>query len=245
MEEKPVIKVKDLTRNFGNFIAVNNVSFEVQRREIFGFLGANGAGKTTVIKLLTGLLKPSSGIAVVNNYDVYKHSEQIKKQIGYMSQKFSLYEDLTVKENIELFGGIYGLSLKKIRERMEEILGRLELIHEKNTLIKQLPAGWRQKLAFSVAIIHEPVIVYLDEPTSGVDPLTSRQFWNLIYDVSQKGITIFLTTHNMEEAEYCDRVGIMVDGKLVECDTPAALKSKYASSDMDKVFLKIVKSNRL
>jgi ABC-2 type transport system ATP-binding protein len=237
--EENVIDVNRLTRKFGDFLAVDQVSFRVRKGEIFGFLGANGAGKTTLIKMLIGLLRPSSGTALINGYDLYKHAEKIKKQIGYMSQKFSLYEDLTAKENIELFGGIYGLGFKRIRDRMAVILNQLGLAAEKDSLIRDLPVGWRQKLAFSVAVIHEPAIVYLDEPTSGVDPVTSRQFWALIHEAARRGTTLFLTTHNMVEAEYCDRIAMMVAGKLVECDSPAVLKAKYDAVDMDEVFVKV------
>lgn len=224
MARENAIHADRLTRRFGNFHAVEQVSFQVLKGEIFGFLGANGAGKTTLIKMLTGLLKPTSGTATVNGWDINTEVDRIKRHIGYMSQKFSLYEDLTIKENIAFFGGIYGLREAEIRTRMEVILDKLGLSKEKRCLIKNLSIGLRQKLSFSVAVIHEPPIVYLDEPTSGVDPSTIRQFWNLIHETSQKGTTIFLTTHNMTEAEYCDRIAMMATGRLVECESPATLK---------------------
>jgi ABC-2 type transport system ATP-binding protein len=239
MARENAIHADRLTRRFGNFHAVEQVSFQVLKGEIFGFLGANGAGKTTLIKMLTGLLKPTSGTATVNGWDINTEVDRIKRHIGYMSQKFSLYEDLTIKENIAFFGGIYGLREAEIRTRMEVILDKLGLSKEKRCLIKNLSIGLRQKLSFSVAVIHEPPIVYLDEPTSGVDPSTIRQFWNLIHETSQKGTTIFLTTHNMTEAEYCDRIAMMATGRLVECESPATLKLKYHCNDMDEVFVKI------
>lgn len=238
---EPAIKVDGLTRRFGDFTAVNSVSFEVDRGEIFGFLGANGAGKTTCIRMLTGLLAPTEGSATVAGYDVYTESERIKRNIGYMSQKFSLYEDLTVIENIRFYGGIFGLSRSEIQARTTHLLEKLGLTHAGDLLIRSLPLGWRQKLAFSVAILHEPSIVFLDEPTGGVDPITRRQFWDLIYEASSQGVTVFVTTHYLDEAEYCDRVAIMVDGNLGALDTPAALKRSFGTSSMDDVFIKLAR----
>ncbi len=236
-----VIKADRLTKNFGDFTATNAISFEVEKGEIFGFLGANGAGKTTAMRMLCGLSIPSSGTASVAGFDVYKQTESIKQNIGYMSQKFSLYEDLTVKENIRFYAGIYGMSRKLIKEKMALVLEQLQLTDEENTLVKSLPLGWKQKLAFSVAIIHEPKIVFLDEPTGGVDPVTRREFWNLIYEASAKGITVFVTTHYMDEAEYCNRVSIMVDGKIEALDTPTNLKSTFNAVSMDEVFLQLAR----
>ncbi|MDH6305845.1 ABC-2 type transport system ATP-binding protein [Parabacteroides sp. PF5-5] len=230
------IEVKELTKRFGNFTAVDRISFEVESGEIFGFLGANGAGKTTAMRMLCGLSTPTSGEATVAGYDVYKEGEQIKKHIGYMSQKFSLYGNLKVWENIRLFGGIYGLSRKQLASKTDELLHTLELEQERETLVDALPLGWKQKLAFSVAIIHEPKIVFLDEPTGGVDPITRRQFWELIYEASARGITIFVTTHYMDEAEYCHRVSIMVDGRIEALDRPSVLKTTYKAANMNKVF---------
>lgn len=241
MQEIKVIKVKDLIKKFGSFVANDNLNFEVHKGEIFGFLGANGAGKTTAMKIICGLLKPTSGEVEVAGYDLYTQTEQIKKSIGYMSQKFSLYEDLTVKENIRLFGGIYGISKKEIAKRSKELLQKLEIEEVGDKLISEIPLGWKQKLAFSVAVFHNPGIVFLDEPTGGVDPITRRQFWNLIYEAASKGVTIFVTTHYMDEAEYCDRISIMVDGKIVALDTPQALIEQYKAKDMDEVFLKIAR----
>ncbi len=234
--EKIAIKVEGLTKRFGDFIAVNAIHFEVYQGEIFGFLGANGAGKTTAMRMLCGLSVPTSGKAQVAGFDVYKQAERIKENIGYMSQKFSLYEDLTVTQNIRFFGGIYGLSRAKLKEKTAELLKILGLEKEANTLVGRLPLGWKQKLAFSVAVIHEPKIVFLDEPTGGVDPITRRQFWDLIYDAAQKGITIFVTTHYMDEAEYCNRVSIMVDGEVAALDTPSNLKEKFKVKTMNEVF---------
>ncbi len=236
-----VIKADKLTKKFGDFIATNAISFEVERGEIFGFLGANGAGKTTAMRMLCGLSIPSSGGATVAGFDVYKQTEEIKQNIGYMSQKFSLYEDLTVKENIRFYAGIYGMSRAAIKEKMTALLEQLKLTDEENTLVKSLPLGWKQKLAFSVAILHEPKIVFLDEPTGGVDPVTRREFWNLIYEASAKGITVFVTTHYMDEAEYCNRVSIMVDGKIEALDTPTNLKTIFNASSMDDVFLQLAR----
>jgi ABC-2 type transport system ATP-binding protein len=232
-----VIVCDKLTKKFGNFTAVNAITFDVAKGEIFGFLGANGAGKTTAIKMLCGLLTPSSGFANVAGYDVYKQSEEIKQNIGYMSQHFSLYQDMTVKENIRFYGGIYGLSKKEIKERGELLINKLGLEEYENRMVGELPLGWKQKLAFSIAIIHNPSIVFLDEPTSGVDPITRRQFWGLIYEAANDGITVFVTTHYLEESEYCDRVSIMVDGDLIDLDTPYNLMRKYDKENMNEVFL--------
>ena len=226
-ETAPVIEVEQLTKCFGNFTAVDHISFQVNRGEIFGFLGANGAGKTTAMRMLCGLSKPTSGIGKVAGYDIFREAEQVKKHIGYMSQKFSLYEDLKVWENIRLFAGIYGMKEQDIERKTEELLDRLELTAERDTLVKSLPVGWKQKLAFSVSIFHEPRIVFLDEPTGGVDPATRRQFWELIYQAADQGITVFVTTHYMDEAEYCNRISIMVDGQIKALDTPARLNSLY------------------
>ena len=231
-----VIEVNALTKDFGTFTAVDHISFDVKAGEIFGFLGANGAGKTTAMRMLCGLSTPTSGQARVAGFDVYKETEAIKRNIGYMSQKFSLYNDLKVWENIRLFGGIYGLRKKTLSDKTDELLHILGLENERNTMVSALPLGWKQKLAFSVAVIHEPKIVFLDEPTGGVDPITRRQFWELIYEASSKGITVFVTTHYMDEAEYCNRVSIMVDGKIVALDTPETLKKEYKSTTMDEVF---------
>jgi ABC-2 type transport system ATP-binding protein len=231
-----VIVCKNLTKQFGDFIAVNNISFEVNAGEIFGFLGANGAGKTTAMRMLCGLSYPTSGEGTVAGYNVYKQQELIKKNIGYMSQKFSLYENLTIKENIEFYGGVYGLSDKQLKQKSSELISKLGLERESGKMVGELPLGWKQKLAFLVAIIHQPKIVFLDEPTGGVDPLTRRQFWDLIYDASDSGITVFVTTHYMDEAEYCNRISIMVDGRMDALDTPANLKQKYAAGTMDEVF---------
>jgi ABC-2 type transport system ATP-binding protein len=236
-----VIKADLLTKKFGDFIATNAISFEVEKGEIFGFLGANGAGKTTAMRMLCGLSIPSSGAATVAGFDVYKETEKIKQNIGYMSQKFSLYEDLTVKENIRFYAGIYGMSRPVIKEKMAALLDQLQLTAEENALVKSLPLGWKQKLAFSVAILHEPKIVFLDEPTGGVDPVTRREFWNLIYQASAKGITVFVTTHYMDEAEYCNRVSIMVDGKIEALDTPTNLKATFNAASMDEVFLQLAR----
>ena len=236
-----IIEVENLVKKFGSFVANDHLTFTVERGEIFGFLGANGAGKTTAMKILCGLSAPTSGKVQVAGYDVYRQSEMIKKRIGYMSQRFSLFEDLTVWENFQFYGGIYGLEAAQIRSRTSELLGRLGLESEKNSLLGALPLGWKQKLAFSVAIIHQPSIVFLDEPTGGVDPVTRRQFWEIIYETAAQGITIFVTTHYMDEAEYCSRVSIMVDGKIVALDTPAKLKEKYKAANIEEVFLKIAR----
>lgn len=241
MKDKPVISVQKLTKKFGDFIATNAISFEVQKGEIFGFLGANGAGKTTAMRMLCGLSTPSSGEAKVAGYDIYKETEEIKKNIGYMSQKFSLYEDLNTWENIEFFGGIYGLSNKEIKEKSKALIHQLGMDAEAHKLVGSLPLGWKQKLAFSVAIIHEPQIVFLDEPTGGVDPVTRRQFWDLIYDASDKGITVFVTTHYMDEAEYCNRISMMVDGSIKALDSPENLKTQFNVSSMDEVFYELAR----
>ncbi|MCD4682168.1 MAG: ABC transporter ATP-binding protein [Bacteroidales bacterium] len=239
--ENIIIKVENLVKKFGDFVANDNLCFNVYEGEIFGFLGANGAGKTTAIKILCGLSAPTSGNVEVAGYDVYKQTEKVKKNIGYMSQKFSLYENLTIKENIRFFAGIYGLSGKVIKERMNELLESLQITHLKDTLISSLPLGWKQKLAFSIAIFHKPKIVFLDEPTGGVDPITRRQFWDMIYETARSGITVFVTTHYMDEAEYCDRVSIMVDGRIDALDTPSVLKNTYNAINMDEVFLKLAR----
>jgi ABC-2 type transport system ATP-binding protein len=241
MDTENIILAKELTKRFGDFTAVDAISFNVQKGEIFGFLGANGAGKTTAMRMLCGLSKPTSGGSSIAGYDIYHDTERIKKSIGYMSQKFSLYEDLTVKENIRFYGGIYGKSNAFIKEKTSSLLQRLHLEKEADKLVGALPLGWKQKLAFSVAIFHEPQIVFLDEPTGGVDPLTRREFWNLIYEASERGITIFVTTHYMDEAEYCNRVSIMVDGRIEALDTPAGLKSTYNAATMDEVFLQLAR----
>lgn len=230
------IKAENLTKVFGSFTAVDHISFEVEKGEIFGFLGANGAGKTTAMRMLCGLSKPTEGKAMVAGFDIKTQSEQIKKSIGYMSQKFALYENLKVWENIRLYAGIYGVKGAEIAKRADNILAQLGFEKEKNTLVKELPLGWKQKLAFSVSIIHNPEIVFLDEPTGGVDPVTRRQFWELIYQASDKGITIFVTTHYMDEAEYCNRVSIMVDGRIEALDTPKKLKEMHQAATMDDVF---------
>ena len=235
-EQENVIEVKHLVKAFGSFHAVDDISFSVRRGEIFGFLGANGAGKTTAMHMLTGLNQPTSGTGTVVGYDIRTQHEQIKKHIGYMSQKFSLYEDLTVSENIRLFAGIYGMKDDEIRRKTDELLRRLQFTEHKNTLVKSLPLGWKQKLAFSVSIFHEPGVVFLDEPTGGVDPATRRQFWELIYDAAQRGITVFVTTHYMDEAEYCDRISIMVDSKISALGKPDELKEQFHQPDMDHVF---------
>ncbi len=237
-----VITVKNMVKKFGDFVANDNLSFEVEQGEIFGFLGANGAGKTTAIRILCGLSTPTSGEMTVSGYDIYTQSEEIKKQIGYMSQKFSLYDDLTVNENIRLYASIYGISTAERKRRATDMLHRLNLTAEANKRISDLPLGWKQKLAFSIAILHQPKIVFLDEPTGGVDPITRRQFWDLIYEAAESGITVFVTTHYMDEAEYCDRVSIMSEGKIVAIDTPVNLKKQYNAKNMDEVFLKITRS---
>ena len=236
-----IIEVKNLVKKFGSFVANDNLSFEVKKGEIFGFLGANGAGKTTALRILSGLSYPTSGDIKVAGFDVYKEREKVKKNIGYMSQRFSLYEDLTVRENIRFYGGIYGLSNKYIKEKTESLLERLKMKDIQNSLIKSLPLGWKQKIAFSVAIFHNPKIVFLDEPTGGVDPITRRDFWKMIYEASDSGITVFVTTHYMDEAEYCDRVSIMDQGRIEGLDTPGALKKQFNAKNMDEVFIKIAR----
>lgn len=235
-----IIETENLTKKFGDFVAVDNISFNVEKGEIFGFLGANGAGKTTAMRMLCGLSQPTSGIGYVAGFNVSKEYEQIKKNIGYMSQKFSLYEDLTVSENIKLFAGIYGMKTKDIKNKSISILNKLGFINEKDMLVKNIPTGWKQKLAFSVAIFHNPQIVFLDEPTGGVDPEARRQFWEMIYEATENEITIFVTTHYMDEAEYCDRVSIMVHGKIVALESPSNMKKEYNATSMDEVFRKLV-----
>lgn len=237
------IEVQSLTKQFGSFTAVNAISFEVAQGEIFGFLGANGAGKTTAIKILSGLLRPSSGKAQVAGYDIYRQAEQVKRHIGYMSQKFSLYGDLTVKENIWLYGGIYGIEPKVLRKKRDELIRRLHLEEVQDELVAGLPLGWRQKLAFSTALLHEPRIVFLDEPTGGVDPITRRQFWEMIYESAANGVTMFVTTHYMDEAEYCNRVSIMVDGRIEALGSPGQLKASYGAASMDEVFVRLARSH--
>lgn len=241
-DERAAIYVEGLKKKFGEFTAVDSISFEVKRGEIFGFLGANGAGKTTAMKMLCGLLKPTSGRGYVSGYDIAKQPDMVKENIGYMSQRFSLYDDLKVWENFRLFGGIYGLNKREIEERTSLMLESLGFENERETLVKSLPAGWKQKLAFSVAILHNPGIVFLDEPTGGVDPASRRQFWELIYEAAEKGITVFVTTHYMDEAEYCNRVSIMKEGKIEAMDTPANLKHKYGAKSMDDLFYKLAKT---
>ncbi len=241
MTDEIVISTDKLTKRFGDFVAANEITFDVHQGEIFGFLGANGAGKTTAMRMLCGLSIPSSGKANVAGFDVYRQREKIKKNIGYMSQKFSLYEDLTVIENIQFFGGIYGISRKKIKTRSGQLIQRLGLEDQKNVLVGSLPLGWKQKLAFSVAIFHNPKIVFLDEPTGGVDPVTRRQFWDLIYDASDNGITVFVTTHYMDEAEYCNRISMMVDGVVKALDSPSNLKKMYNVGSMDEVFYELAR----
>ena len=235
------IAAKDLTRTFGSFTAVDHISFEVRTGEVFGFLGANGAGKTTAMRMLIGLLAPSGGTARVAGHDVYTESEAIKRSIGYMSQRFSLYEDLTPRENIRLYGGIYGLTRQQIRERTERMLARLGLAGVADEQVHSLPLGWRQKLAFSVALVHEPRIVFLDEPTSGVDPITRRQFWELIYEAASAGTTVLVTTHYMDEAEYCDRISIMVAGRIGAIGTPADLKKQFGVDSIDELFVRLAR----
>jgi len=239
-----VIEVVDLVKKFGNFVANDHLTFNVKQGEIFGFLGANGAGKTTAMKILCGLQSPTSGDIKVAGFDVYHQTNLIKQNIGYMSQKFSLYEDLTVKQNFEFYGGIYGLSRKRIKELTAYFLDKLELTHAANTILQDIPLGWKQKLAFSVAILHHPTIVFLDEPTGGVDPITRRQFWEMIYEAANEGFTVFVTTHYMDEAEYCERVSIMVDGRIEALDTPANLKQNYGATSMNEVFLRLARAQR-
>lgn len=241
MNNETIIHTQDLTKRFGNFTAVDAISFEVKKGEIFGFLGANGAGKTTAMRMLCGLSIPTSGKATVAGFDVYRQTEKIKQNIGYMSQKFSLYEDLTIRENIRFYAGIYGKSDAFIKEKTGRLISQLHLEGEAHKLVGDLPLGFKQKLAFSVAIFHEPRIVFLDEPTGGVDPMARREFWHMIYEAADSGITVFVTTHYMDEAEYCNRVSIMVDGRIEALDTPAALKHTYNAATMNDVFLQLAR----
>lgn len=244
MKDNKVIAVKNLTKRFGDFLAVDAISFEVKAGEIFGFLGANGAGKTTAMKMLIGISKPSSGEAMVAGFDVYTQTELIKKSIGYMSQKFALYDDLTVRENITFFGGIYGLSRATIKEKVKVLVTELKLENIIDQLVGALPLGWKQKLSFSVSLLHDPKIVFLDEPTGGVDPITRRQFWEMIYHAADKGTTLFVTTHYMDEAEYCDKVSIMVNGKIEAMGPPKLLKERYGASNLNEVFLKLARGSK-
>lgn len=242
MTDEKVIEVEQLSKTFGSFKAVDQISFDVKKGEIFGFLGANGAGKTTAIKMLTGILSSSSGTAKVAGFDINKQRNKLKENIGYMSQKFSLYEDLTLKENVKFYGGIYGLSNAQIKAKTEEMIEQLDLGKIEDTLISEIPLGWKQKIAFSVAILHQPKIVFLDEPTSGVDPITRRQFWNLIYKAAESGITVFVTTHYMDEAEYCDRISMMVEGRMEALGSLSELLNKYDAQNMDEVFIKLART---
>ena len=244
MNAAAAIDVRDLSRRFGAFTAVDRITFDVRTGEVFGFLGANGAGKTTAIRMLTGLLTPSAGRATVAGHDVVTEAERVKRAIGYMSQRFSLYEDLTVRENIRLYGGIYDLSDRAIQERAARMLARLGLDHAGDEFVRAMPLGWRQKLAFSVALLHEPRIVFLDEPTSGVDPITRRQFWELIYEAAASGTTVFVTTHYMDEAEYCDRISIMVAGRIAALGSPADLKRSFDAPSIDELFVRLGRSGQ-
>jgi ABC-2 type transport system ATP-binding protein len=244
MEKEKVIEVKDLVKRFGAFMANDRLTFDVYRGEIFGFLGANGAGKTTAMRILCGLSRPTSGRVTVAGIDASRRPEEIKKRIGYMSQRFSLYEDLTVRENIELYGGIYGMSMKVIIPRREALLERLSFTQYGDMLIHALPLGLRQKLAFAVAVFHDPEIVFLDEPTSGVDPVTRRQFWEMIYETASRGITVFVTTHYMDEAEYCDRIAIMSEGQIAAIDSPSALRKQYGTASVEELFVKIARPQK-
>ncbi|RKN76749.1 ABC transporter ATP-binding protein [Ulvibacterium marinum] len=241
MDKRNAIEVEGLTKRFGDFTAVDAISFQVAKGEIFGFLGANGAGKTTAMKMLIGLSRPTEGMGKVAGFDIDKEAEQVKRNIGYMSQKFSLYDDLTPKENVRFYGGVYGLSKNRIKEKTREILKELHLEEVANKPVVALPLGWKQRLAFAISMVHDPDIVFLDEPTGGVDPYVRRQFWETIYQVAEQGRTIFVTTHYMDEAEYCDRVSIMVTGKIEALDTPEKLKEEYNANTMDEVFLKLVR----
>lgn len=240
----PAITADKLTKKFGGFTAVNQITFEVKKGEIFGFLGANGAGKTTAMRMLNGLSRPTAGQAEVAGFNVYRGAEKIKQHIGYMSQKFSLYEDLTVRENIQFYGGIYGLPGRDIRRQVKELMEELGMQAYANTLVKSIPLGWKQKLSFSIAIMHRPEIVFLDEPTGGVDPITRRQFWEMIYKAASEGMTVFVTTHYMDEAEYCDRVSIMVEGRIAALDTPRKLKEQFGADTMNDVFLQLTRPNQ-
>lgn len=240
---KKVIEVKKMVKRFGSFVANDNLTFDVFEGEVFGFLGANGAGKTTAIKILCGLSSPTSGQISVAGFNVYKQTEQIKSNIGYMSQKFSLYEDLTIKENFRFYGGIYGMRKKDIREKTDYFLEKLGMQDSAKSEIRSLPLGWKQKLAFSIAVMHDPRIVFLDEPTSGVDPVTRRQFWELIYETANRGITVFLTTHYMDEAEYCQRISIMVDGRIEALDTPGSLREKFNAEDIEEIFIRLARKS--
>ncbi len=242
MKNDPAIHVENLTKMFGDFTAVNSISFQVGKGEVFGFLGANGAGKTTAMKMLIGISKPTSGQARVAGFNVRTHAEEVKNSIGYMSQKFSLYNDLTIKENIVFFGGIYGLPKSVLKEKTQALVDELGLHDHADALVRSLPLGWKQKVAFSVALLHNPKIIFLDEPTGGVDPITRRQFWEMIYREASKGVTIFVTTHYMDEAEYCDRVSIMVEGNIEALDTPNKLKERYQVGSMNEVFLKLARN---
>ena len=237
--ELNVIEIRNLTKKLGNFTAVDNISFDVRRGEIFGFLGANGAGKTTAMRILCGLSRPTSGTGTVAGFDIRSEQEKIKRNIGYMSQRFSLYPDLTVRENIRLFGGIYGLKDKEIQKKTDMMLSMLGMSEEKDRYTSELPLGWKQRLSFCIALVHGPQIVFLDEPTGGVDPETRRRFWELIYETAEKGTTIFVTTHYMDEAEYCDRVSIMVDGRIAALDSPSILKERFSARNMDEVFMTV------
>lgn len=242
MKDTFAISVQDLTKRFNDFTAVNAITFNVRQGEIFGFLGANGAGKTTAMRMLCGLSFPTSGRAMVAGFDLYKEAEKIKKSIGYMSQKFSLYEDLTIRENIRFYGGIYGLTDREIKSKTDFMVKHLHLEEQVDKLVKSLPLGWRQKLSFSVAMLHQPKIVFLDEPTGGVDPITRREFWTMIYEAANAGTTVFVTTHYMDEAEYCDRVSIMVDGRIDALDTPLELKRKFNAPSMEEVFVQLARN---
>lgn len=239
-----VIVVKNMVKRFGSFTANDNLSFDVYEGEVFGFLGANGAGKTTAIKILCGLSSPTSGEISVAGFNVYKQAEQIKNSIGYMSQRFSLYEDLTIKENFRFYGGLYGMKKKDIRDKTRYFLEKLNMVQAADNEIRSLPLGWKQKLSFSIAVMHDPQIVFLDEPTSGVDPITRRQFWEMIYETADKGVTVFLTTHYMDEAEYCQRISIMVDGRIEALDTPGTLKEKYKAEDIEEVFVNLARKSK-
>lgn len=244
MTAEPIIVVENLVKRFGSFVANDNLNFTVQRGEIFGFLGANGAGKTTAMKILCGLSKPTSGVVKINGLDIYHDTDKIRRIIGYMSQRFSLYEDLTVYENIRFFAGIYGHTGAAFRAKAAKLIEKLQMGQVRNSLVKEIPLGWKQKLAFSIALFHEPPIVFLDEPTSGVDPVTRRQFWEMIYEAAETGVTVFITTHYMDESEYCDRVSIMDQGRIAAMGTPAELKLAAGATDMNEVFLRLVRPQK-